>query len=98
MSRTVIVRYTTSNEAAAENQRRIEDVFAELAATGPEGLQYTSLRLADGVTFVHVAQVEGDDNPLTRSAAFAAFQAGISQRCVEQPVLTEATVVGSYHG
>jgi hypothetical protein len=96
MSRTVVVRYRTSPEAAEENQRRVEKVFAELAVDDPGGLRYMTLRLADGVTFVHVATLEGAENPLNRSAAFAAFQEGIADRCVEQPAPSEATVIGSY--
>ena len=52
--------------------------------------------LDDGVTFVHVAVLEGDDNPLSRSAAFAEFQSGIHDRCAEGPVPAEASIVGSY--
>ena len=96
MSRTVVVRYRTTEDRAEENSRLVEAVFAELAAEAPDGLRYITLRLADGVSFVHVALVEGDENPLTRSAAFAEFQRAIAERCAELPVASEATVVGHY--
>jgi hypothetical protein len=96
MSRTVIVRYRTRPEAAEENQRLVEGVFAELAAADPGGLRYATFRLADGVTFVHVAQVEGEVNPLSSTAAFAEFQRDMGARCVEPPAVTDATLVGSY--
>jgi hypothetical protein len=96
MSRTVVVRYRTSPEAAQENQRLVEQVYAELSANDPGGLRYATFRLADGVTFVHVSIQEGPDNPLNRSDAFAEFQRGIAGRCVEPPVPSEATIVGSY--
>jgi hypothetical protein len=96
MSRTVVVRYTTRPEAADENQRLVEDVYAELASHDPGGLQYATWRLADGVSFVHIAMVDGDGNPLQQTAAFAKFQRDIGQRCVEPPVATEATLVGAY--
>jgi hypothetical protein len=96
MSRTIIVRYRTTPEAADENQRLIEQVYAELAATDPGNLHYQTLRLADGVTFVHVSTIDGADNPLERSAAFAEFQRGIGDRCAEPPAPSHATVVGSY--
>ena len=96
MSRTVVVRYQTTPEAAEENQRLIEQVYAELAATAPGTLRYQTLRLADGVTFVHIATIDGTDNPLDQSAAFAEFQRGIGDRCVEPPAPSRATVVGSY--
>jgi hypothetical protein len=96
MSRTIIVRYRTTPEAADENQRLIEQVYAELAATDPGNLRYQTLRLADGVTFVHVSTIDGPDNPLDRSAAFAEFQRGIGDRCDEPPAPSHATIVGSY--
>jgi hypothetical protein len=96
MSRTIIVRYRTTPEAADENQRLIEQVYAELATTDPGNLRYQTLRLADGVTFVHVSTIDGSDNPLDRSAAFAEFQRGIGARCDEPPAPSHATIVGSY--
>ena len=83
----VVVRYQTKPEAADENQRLVERVFSELNAADPGGLRYATFRLEDGVTFVHVASVETGDgvNPLTKSEAFAEFQSGIRDRCVEPP-------------
>jgi hypothetical protein len=98
MSRTVVVRYKTRPEAAEENQRLVERVFAELHEKDPGGTRYATFRLADGVTFIHVSVTEGDVSPVTTTAAFAEFQRGVDGRCVELPVLTEATVVGSYPG
>jgi hypothetical protein len=93
-----IVRYTSKPDRADENQALIEQVFAELDATGPPGLRYASFRLADGVSFVHVASVETDDgtNPLTRTPAFGEFLREIGDRCEEGPAASEATLVGSY--
>src|SRR4051812_38238237 len=50
----VVVRYRTKPECAEENQRLVEKVFAELNELGSTGFSYTSLRLEDGVTFVHI--------------------------------------------
>lgn len=96
MSETVVVRYETRADAAVENQRLMEQVFRELNETAPQGLRYATFRLADEVSFVHVALIEGDDSPLSRSAAFAEFQRGAGSRMVSPPVRAEATVVGSY--
>jgi hypothetical protein len=96
MSQSVIVRYKTRADAAEENQRLAEQVFAELARDDPGGLRYATFRLADGVTFVHVATIEGDVNPLQKVSAFAEFQRDIASRCVEPPVVTDATIVGAY--
>ncbi len=91
-----VVRYTTKPGCAGENERLIRAVFAELAGQQPPGLAYASFRLDDGVSFVHVAVLEGEDNPLARTAAFGAFQAGIADRCVQGPAAADAAVVGSY--
>jgi hypothetical protein len=96
MSVTKVVRYRTNPQDAAENARLIRDVFAELAAEQPAGLRYASFQLDDGVTFVHVAELDGDRNPLQDSPAFAKFQSGIKDRCADGPVASDATVIGSY--
>ncbi len=91
-----VIRYRTNPEQADENQRLVQDVFAELALEQPAGLQYATFRLADGVSFVHVAVLDGDANPLLDSAAFGAFQADLGDRLVEGPDASDATIVGSY--
>ncbi len=95
---TTIVRYQTKPDRADENQALIEAVFAELAEEQPGGLRYVSFRLADGVTFVHLAQVDTPDgaNPLAAIPAFAAFTADIGARCDAAPVALGAEVVGSF--
>ena len=93
-----VVRYKTKPDRADENQALIEKVFAELEDGGRDGLRYASFRLADGVSFVHVASVETADgtNPLTRTPAFADFLREIADRCEEPPAASEATIVGAY--
>jgi hypothetical protein len=87
-----VIRYQTRPEAADENQRLIENVFAELAVKTPAGLRYNSFRLADGVTFVHV--VDGDG--LADVPAFQEFQRGFEQRLAGELTREEARLVGSY--
>ncbi len=96
MSKTVTVRYRTSPEAAEENVQLIEGVYAALARLQPSDFQYSTLRLADGVTFLHIAHIDGEENPLTSLPEFAEFQRELAQRCVEPPAPSEATVVGAY--
>ena len=93
-----IVRYRTRPERADENQALIERVFTELRATAPAGLRYASFRLADGESFVHVADVDpvAGGNPLTETPAFAEFVREIADRCVEGPDASAATLVGEY--
>jgi hypothetical protein len=91
----VMVRYRVRPDRVAENEELVRAVYEELASMQPDGLRYATYRLADGVTFVHVAE-HAEDNPLRQVAAFQRFQEGIRERCDEPPVVTEAHEVGSY--
>jgi hypothetical protein len=71
-------------------------VYAELTTTNPGNFRYITYRLADGVTFVHVAGRSSSDNPLATSPAFAEFQRNLAERCAEMPQPSEAAIVGSY--
>jgi hypothetical protein len=87
-----------SAEAADENQRREEGVFAELEATTPDNVSYIVLRLADD-SFVHVSfHDHGDDevNPIASTAAFAHFQDGHVERRAGGVDQQTATLVGAY--
>jgi hypothetical protein len=95
--RTIMVRYKTSEGHANANEALVRAVFDELRSRAPVGLRYASYRLADGVTFVHIATLETpDENPLVVLPSFKAFQKELKDRCVEPPVVTELSVVGSY--
>jgi quinol monooxygenase YgiN len=95
--RTVLVRYKTSETDADANETLVRAVFAELRARAPGGIRYATLRLPDGVTFVHIATVESKDtNPLVELPAFKAFQKQLKERCVEPPVVSEVSVIGTY--
>jgi hypothetical protein len=93
---TVVIRYRTKPEAADENARLVAAVYAALAKTDPGHLRYITYRLADGVTFVHVAQRDTGANPLAELPEFAEFQRNLADRCEEMPQPSDATVVGSY--
>jgi hypothetical protein len=95
MSRAVVVRYRVKPESLDENLRLVRAVYAELAATNPDGLRYSTCRVDDR-TFVHVAVIEGASNPLDDVAAFRAFTEGITERCEEGPHQTSGELVGSY--
>jgi hypothetical protein len=96
MSHATVVRYTTRPDAADENERLIKAVFAQLAGQLPDGLRYVAIRLDDGVSFVHVAVLEDDHNPLTALPAFGEFVSGISERCTDGPTPANGTVIGAY--
>ena len=95
MSKTVVT-YKTTPEKADENAELVERVFEELNEKDPGGIRYATFRLADGVSFVHIAETEGDANPLFETSAFPEFQREIKDRCVEGPNPQDATLVGSY--
>lgn len=93
---TTVVRYKVKDGRGDENQALVEAVFAELAGSNPEGLRYGTIRLDDGVTFVHIARNEGGQNPLNESTAFKAFVEGLQERCAEPPAPLEGTVIGNF--
>jgi hypothetical protein len=95
MSRAVVVRYRVKPEALDENLRLVRAVFEELAASRPDGLRYSTCQV-DARTFVHVAVVEGERNPLDDIAAFRAFTEGIAERCEEGPQPMGGELVGNY--
>jgi hypothetical protein len=96
MARKVIVRYRVKPDRVAEHEALIRDVFEELARTAPAGLRYGAFKQADGVSFVHVALVAAEKNPLDAIAAFKRFGEGIKERCDEPPVVAELTEIGSF--
>jgi predicted SnoaL-like aldol condensation-catalyzing enzyme len=99
MQKRLVTRYATkSAEAADENQRRVEGVFAELAANKPDNVSYIVLRLADD-SFVHVSfHDHGDDevNPIASTAAFSHFQEGHAGRREGAVDQQTANLVGAY--
>jgi hypothetical protein len=94
--RRVMVQYKVKADRAAENERYIQAVFAQLEREKPAGLRYASFKLDDGVGFVHIASVETAENPLAALAAFKEFTAQIKDRCDEPPVTTTLNEIGSY--
>ncbi len=95
----VITRYATASaEAADENQRRVEGVFAELAQVRPDNISYLVLRLADD-SFLHVAfhnHAEDEVNPITSAKAFAHFTDGHEERRQGDFDRQRAGLVGAY--
>ena len=86
MEKRLVTRYAMrSAEAADENQRRVEGVFDELAATKPDTVSYIVLRLADD-----------EPNPIASTAAFAHFQEDHADRREGGVDQQTATLVGAY--
>ena len=99
MEKRLVTRYAMrSAEAANENQRRVEGVFAELAETKPDNVSYLVLRLADD-SFVHVSfhnHLDNEVNPIASTAAFAHFQQDHAERREGGLDQQTATLVGAY--
>ena len=96
MSHATVVRYTTRPDAADENEQLIKAVFTQLAEQRPDGLRYVAIRLDDGVSFMHIAVLEDDHNPLATLPAFGEFVSAINERCTSGPTPVNGTVVGAY--
>jgi hypothetical protein len=94
--RRVMVRYRVKPDRADENEELVRAVYAELQELDPEDFRYRTFRLEDGVSFVHVAESEGSQDPLPKLDAFKEFQREINDRCDEQPAVTTFTEVGAF--
>jgi hypothetical protein len=91
-----IVIYQANADDADENQRLLEQVFAELHAKQPDGVRYLLARMNDG-TFVHLIFSDGAGPPaVTTLDSFKAYVAGVRGRIVAPPSQREATIIGDY--
>ncbi len=95
---TIVVRYQPTAEHADENQHLVEAVFAELAENRTDGIHYATWRLADN-TFIHIADITTEPNPLATNTAFQRFQTGILERCHPDtaPNAQSATLIGNHN-
>ncbi len=96
--RRVMVRYEVKPDRAAENEELVRAVYEELHRTQPAGLHYATFALEDGVSFVHLSSIDTEDgrNPLSDVEAFARFQDGIGDRCVQAPAVVQLREIGSF--
>jgi hypothetical protein len=94
----MIVQYTVKPDEVARNEELVRDVYAELDRERPEGLRYMTLRLDDGLSFIHVVSVETADgsNPLPQLPAFQRFLDNIGDRLTAGPTTSDLTEIGSY--
>ena len=93
----VMVRSKVKAECVAELEAAARTMFSEIEAAGPQGVRYAACRLADGMTFVAVLELEdGVDNPLANLATFRHFQENLKNWLAEPPSLEQLTVIGSY--
>jgi tRNA (Thr-GGU) A37 N-methylase len=99
MISSVVVSYRVRPEAVDEHVRLIEGVFAQLHAERPDNIEYKVVRLADGVSFVHVSTADTPDgsNPLPELESFKQFGRDAAARVATQPNPTPANIIGAYH-
>lgn len=94
--RHVVVRYRVKPDRVAENEELVRAVYEELRAARPDGFRYSTFRLDDGVSFMHIALSDGESTPLSALPAFARFQRDIGERCDEPPQVRDLTEIDSY--
>ena len=93
----VIVQYRVKPGEEEHNAALVRAVYAELSDLEPSGFSYTTFRLEDGRTFVHLAVTDGDAPvPLSELAAFGEFKRELHDRCEWGPERSPSEVVGSY--
>jgi hypothetical protein len=95
----ILVRYKVKADQVAENESLVREVYKQLHETKIDGFHYTTLKLADGVSFIHIAfaDTEEANTEFNKLSAFKNFQANIKDRCEEVPVANQITVIGSYN-
>jgi hypothetical protein len=95
----LVTRYdSASKDAADENQRRVEAVFAELAKNSPDNVTYLVFRLADD-SFLHVSfhgHAGDEPNPIASTPAFKHFGDGHAERRSGPVNQQQAELVGAY--
>jgi hypothetical protein len=94
--RRTMISYKVRPEAAEDNERLIRGVFDELSEAAPENVRYVALVLEDGVSFVHLVEVEDGDNPIPELSSFKRYSESVVERSEAAPVVNQARAVGSY--
>jgi hypothetical protein len=93
----VVIQYKVKPEQAERNVELLRAVYEELERTQPGGLRHAVLRLADGVTFIHIAEDDEDGGPgIFGLESFQRFEDGIKDRCDVPPAVQESSEVGSF--
>ena len=59
-----LIRYRTKPDQAAANEELIRAVYEELRNAQPDGLSYATFKLADQVTFIHLAATNRNGMPM----------------------------------
>jgi hypothetical protein len=93
----ITIRAKMREERVADVEAGVKRVLAALEREQIEGVRYASFRLADGVTFLALLEIEDEaDNPLLGLPEFQEFQASLPEWHAEPAEVGPVTVVGSY--
>jgi hypothetical protein len=91
------VRSRIRADAVPAVEAALREMFAAIEREQPDGVRYASCRMADGVTFLVLLQVdEGTENPLPQIPEFRRFQEALRGWAEGPPEAGPAEVVGSY--
>jgi hypothetical protein len=91
------VRAKLEQEHVAAAEAAVKRMFAAIEREQLEGIRYASVRLADGVTFLALLEVEdGVENPLPGLPEAREFYERLPEWYAEPPVVGPGTVLGSY--
>ena len=95
----VLVQYKVKADRVAENEEKVRAVYRELAERADPAIHYTTFKLDDGQTFVHLALWADDasDAGLGSIEAFKAFQENIADRCEVPPCPAPLDLVGNWN-
>ena len=93
----MMVRAKVKDESVAEVEVEAEKMFTAIAEAEPGGVRYALCKLADGVRFVVLLEVDDEvENPLLSLPEFNEYQANLKDWIAEPPMVEQLTVVGSY--
>ena len=92
-----IVSFTTTEAHIAAIEDAIESMVAAINDAKPAGIRYAATRLAGGVTFLLILELDdGAENPLPSIPEARAFQQQLPTWATEPPTPQPLTVLGTY--
>jgi len=91
------VRAKLKEEHVEDAVAAVQRMFAAIEREGLEGIRYASIKLADGVTFLALLEVEdGVENPLPGLPEAQEFYDRLPGWYAEPPAVVPGTLIGSY--